>query len=247
MPNVDLKQQINWLVRLQAIDTQIYTLEQEKQSNPLKLKALEEALTKEKEVLVELEKKGLDLQKKRKEKELELASREEEARKMQMQLYQLKTNKEYAAKLKEIETVKADASVLEDAILELLEQFDESSNEIKKSKQILAEKEKQADEKKRVIEFRSKEIEDKLHQLQTQRNQVVQQLDDNEILARYERVLSNRDHLAIVKVQNDACQGCFMNVPPQVINLIKMYDNIVICEVCQRILYIEEELNGDLH
>ena len=32
-----------------------------------------------------------------------------------------------------------------------------------------------------------------------------------------------------------------MNVPPQVINLIKMYDNPVICEVCQRILYIEEE------
>ena len=48
--------------------------------------------------------------------------------------------------------------------------------------------------------------------------------------------------LAVVAVIKGVCQGCFMNVPPQVVNLIKMYDNLVICEVCQRILYIEDEL-----
>jgi len=32
-----------------------------------------------------------------------------------------------------------------------------------------------------------------------------------------------------------------MFVPPQVINLIKMYERIITCEVCNRMLYIEEE------
>ena len=32
-----------------------------------------------------------------------------------------------------------------------------------------------------------------------------------------------------------------MFVPPQVINLIRMYECIITCEVCNRILYIENE------
>ncbi len=236
----NLKEQISWLVKLQHIDTQIYGLQQEKDNIPLKIKELEEAFAKKKENLSTLEKKGQELQKQRKEKELDLASKEEETRKMQSQLYQLKTNKEYSAKLKEIESAKADASVAEDAILSLMEEMDKLNKEINKEKDFLAEEEKKSNAEKQKLNLRIKEIEDKLSQLGSQRGQVVQQINPD-ILSRYERIIANREHLAIVKVENNACQGCFMNVPPQVINLIKMYDDLVICEVCQRILYIEEE------
>jgi len=142
VPDVDLKEQINYLIKLQAVDTQIYQLQQEKQNIPLKLKELEEEFTKKKENLSHLEKKGLDLQKQGKEKELDLASKEEDGRKLQTQLYQIKTNKEYTAKLKEIEAAKADVSVLEDAILVLLEETDKLKNEINNEKQFLAMKRK---------------------------------------------------------------------------------------------------------
>ena len=246
MPDVDLKSQISLLVKLQAVDTQIYRLQQEKQSIPLKLKELEEAFAKRKEDLTQLEKRGLDLQRQRKAKELELASKEDQAHKLQTQLYQIKTNKEYTAKLKEIEAVKADASVLEDAILVLLEEADKLNNEITKEKKLLADDENKTNAEKQKLDLRSKEIQDKLSQLDSQRKEIAGGVD-TKVLTRYQRILTNRDYLAIVKVENNACQGCFMNVPPQVINLIKMYDNPVICEVCQRILYIEEEGIGDLH
>ncbi len=242
MPDVDLKEQIRQLISLQGIDSQIYSLRREKENIPLKLKELEEDFVKKKENLVQLEKREQELQRQRKEQELELASKEEEARKMQTQLYQLKTNKEYSAKLKEIEGVKADSSVLEDKILALMDEADKSNSEINKAKQFLAEEEKKMNAEKQKLNERSKEIEDKLRQLQAQREQVTKQIN-NEILSKYERVLVNRDYLAIVKVKDNACQGCFMKVSPQVINLIKMYDNLVICEVCQRILYIEDELH----
>ena len=241
MPDVDLKEQIRQLVSLQGIDSQIYTLRREKEGIPLKLKELEDGFTRKKENLAQLEKKGQDLQKQRNEQELELASKEEEARKMQNQLYQLKTNKEYSAKLKEIGGVKADASVLEDKILTLFDESDKLKNEIIKEKQFLAEEEKKTNAEKQELNERDKEIEDKLRQLQAQREQVVKQIN-GKILSKYERILANRDYLAIAKVKDNACQGCFMQVSPQVINLIKMYNNLVICEVCQRILFIEDEL-----
>lgn len=242
MPDVDLKEQIRQLVSLQGVDSQIYALRREKEGIPLKLKELEDGFTRKKENLAQLEKKGQDLQKQRNEQELELASKEEEARKMQNQLYQLKTNKEYSAKLKEIGGVKADASVLEDKILTLFDESDKLKSEIIKEKQLLAEEEKKTNAEKQKLNERGKEIEDKLSQLQAQREQVVKQIN-GKILSRYERILTNRDYLAIANVKDNACQGCFMQVSPQVINLIKMYNNLVICEVCQRILFIEDELH----
>ena len=105
---------------------------------------------------------------------------------------------------------------------------------------------KKTDAEKQKLNLRNKEIEQELSQFKAQRNQIAGQVD-SKILSKYERILTNRDYLAIVKVENNACQGCFMKVSPQVINLIRMYDNLVICEVCQRILYIDEQGIGNLH
>ena len=57
MSDVDLKVQIHWLVKLQAVDTQIYRLQQEKQNIPLRIKEFEEEFTRKKGNLAELEKK----------------------------------------------------------------------------------------------------------------------------------------------------------------------------------------------
>ena len=246
MPDVDLKKEINLLIKLQQVDTQIYQLRQEKQSIPLRLRELDTGLVKEKENLTQLENRTKDLLRQRKAKELELASKEEEGRKMQAQLYQLKTNQEYSAKLKEIGAVKADTSVIEDAILALLDEADKLNIQIKEEKERIAEREKKTNAEKQKLDSRDKEIKDKLSQLDSQRSQLTQQITPK-ILAKYEKIIANRDYLAIVKVDNNSCQGCFMNVPPQVINLIKMYDNLVICEMCQRILYIDDEGIGDSH
>lgn len=240
MPIVDLKTQISGLIKLQTIDSEIYTLRYEKESKPEEIKNLETAFQQKKQHLADLEKIALDLQKQRKEKELELGSKEEGIKKLQTQLYTLKTNKEYQAMLQEIEGAKADASIIEDKILELLEQADKTKKDVEQEKQKLQAEEKMFLEEKKKIEDRIKEIDDRLSQLEAQRKQALPEIDPK-ILAQYERILSNRDGLAIVSVKNNSCQGCNMFVPPQMINLIRMYERIVTCEVCNRILYIEDE------
>jgi hypothetical protein len=236
---MDLKQQISILVRLQTIDSEIYALKFEKESKPQEIKALEAVFEEKKQHLATLEKNALDLQKQRKEKELELGSKEESAKKLQTQLYALKTNKEYQTMLQQIEGAKADASVIEDKILELFEHTDKIKSEIEQEKQKHKEEERIFLDQKKKIEDRIREIDDRLVQLDAQRKQVTPDID-NKILSQYERILSNRDGLAIVTVKDNSCQGCNMFVPPQVINLIRMYERIITCEVCNRILYIEE-------
>jgi hypothetical protein len=239
LATVDLRHEIDNLIKLQTIDTEIYALKYEKEAKPQEIKVLENAFEEKKQHLAALEKNSLDLQKQRKEKELELASKEEAVKKLQTQLYSLKTNKEYQAMLQQINDAKADASVIEDKILGLFDQGDKVKADIEKEKQRLKEEEKVFLDQKKKAEDRIKEIDDRLAQLDAQRNQVTPDIQAK-ILTQYERILHNRDGLAIVSVKDNSCQGCNMFVPPQVINLIKMYERTVTCEVCNRILYINE-------
>jgi hypothetical protein len=236
---IDLKAELSSLVRLQTIDTEIYALRDEKEAKPRLINELEIFFEEKKQRLANLEKTNLDLLKQRKDKELELACKEEALKKLQTQLYSLKTNKEYQAMLQQIGDTKSDASVIEDKVLELLDQLDKMKIGINQEKQNLQEEEKKFNEHKKKIEDRIREIEDRLAQLDAQRKQVTPEIDPK-ILAQYERILLNRDGLAIVKVEDNSCKGCNMFVPPQVINLIKMYESIITCEVCNRMLYINE-------
>ncbi len=240
MPGLDLKSQLSILIQLQDVDSEIYALKEENEAKPKEIEALKAAFEEKKKKLVELEKTLLDLQKQRKEKELELASKEENAKKLETQLYSLKTNKEYQTMLQQIEDTKTDASLTEDKILGLLEQTDNIKNEIDQENKKLKDEETVFNAQKNKIEERIREIEERLHQLDTQRKQITPNID-KKILAQYEKILFNRYGLAIVSVKDNSCLGCNMYVPPQVINLIKMYERIVTCEICNRILHINEE------
>ncbi len=235
---VDLKSQISQLVHLQTIDSEIYVLKNEKESKPKEIEAIDAAFEEKKKHLAALEQTLLSFQKQRKDKELELASKEESTKKLETQLYQLKTNKEYQAMMQQIQDAKADASVIEDQILGLFEQTDKIKNDSSQEKQRLQEEEKAAEGQKKNIQDRIKEIDERIAQLEAQRKQITPALD-KKILTQYERILLNRDGLAIVSVKDNSCGGCNMFVPPQVINLIRMYECIITCEVCNRILYIE--------
>ena len=239
MAIVDLKTQIIGLVKLQGLDSEIYALKNEKEIKPLEIKAIEVSFETKKQSLALLEKNSLDLLKQRKEKELELATNAEAVKKLQGQLYSLKTNKEFQTMLQQIADTKADGSVIEEKILISFEDSDKIKAQIDQENLKLKEEEKIVLEQKKSVELRIKEIDGRLSQLDAQRKQITPEVD-HRMLSEYERILSSRDGLAIVAVKNNSCAGCHMLVPPQVINLIKMYEHVVTCEVCNRIFYIQE-------
>lgn len=239
MQAFNLKTQLDKLIELQEVDSQIYALRHKREAKPKEIAALQAAFDEKKQRLAECEKELLDAQKKRKDRELELASKEESTKKLQGQLYQLKTNKEYQAMLQQIEDSKADASLIEDQILELFNQADKIKNDTAQEKEKVAQEEKSFNEARKKVEDSVKEIDEHLAQLEAQRKRIAPDIDAK-ILSQYDRILASRDGLAIVKAKGNSCKGCNMFVPPQVINLIKMYENIVTCEMCNRMLYVDQ-------
>jgi len=235
----NLKAQLDGLVKLQTVDSEIYALNNEKAIKPSEIKAIEESFELKKQNLVNLQGKSLEIVKQRKEKELELATNAEAVKKLQGQLYSLKTNKEFQTMQQQIADTKADGSVIEEAILLSYDESDKIKLQIDQENLKLKEEEKIFLGQKNKVNERIKEIDSRLSQLDSLRKQTIPGINEK-LLNEYEKILHSRAGLAIAEVKDNACGGCHMHIPPQVINLIKMYDKIITCEVCNRIFCLKE-------
>lgn len=236
---MDITQQINLLIELQELDAQIYQLNRKKAGFPILIKELEDEFKDTSEHLKSAENETKSLLVKQKDRENDLAAKEETIKKCEVQLYQIKNNRDYKAMQHEIEGYRADKSVLEDRILAVLDEVEEKKKEIVKNKALLAEEEKKLNAEREKMKTELKEIEAKLSTLNTQRSEQASKID-KQILNKYERILKGKDGLAMVPVREDACGGCHLNLPPQVINEINMKKDFIFCESCARILFIKE-------
>lgn len=237
----NIKEQIGFLIELQVLDCQIYTLNREKDGFPAQIKTIEAALEKKKIGIKQAEDNLKNLQVKLKEKEITIQQKEEQIKKLQGQLYQLKTNKDYTAMSTEIGGIKADNSVIEEEMLKLMDEIDIGKKKIKGEKELF-EKETEASQKeKNVVDARIKEINSNLSELSAKRGDIDPKVD-KQLLARYERVLKNRDGIGMGQVVDGICGGCHMNLPPQVISEVKIRETVMVCGSCSRILYMDENV-----
>lgn len=234
-----VKEQIELLIKLQVMDGEIYALETEKKDAPEKIKAIEDNLQTKKTGIKEAEENLKSLQVKLKEKEITLQQKEEQIKKLQGQLYLIKTNKEYTAMLTEVGGIKADNSIIEEEVIKMMDETDAGKKKIAEEKELFKKEEANAQKEKGVINNRVKEIDVRLSELFAKRENVTPGIEKQN-LARYERVLKNKEGLGLVSIVDGACGGCHMNLPPQVISDTKLRENIITCGSCSRILYMDD-------
>jgi hypothetical protein len=239
---MSVKDEIGKIVQLQKLDTEIYILQNEKDSNcPLELEKIKGEFENKKQSLSDIEEKVKALQLKKKEKEVDLAAKEENLRKSHGHLYQLKTNKEYQAKLGEIGAFKADISIVEEEILKIFDEIESATIKKNAEKETLDKEEKKYEEQEATILNKVKDAETKIEELRNKRKALEKDIDRN-IAAKYERLLETRQGLAIVPVAGGHCGACHMLLNHQKMNEIKMYDKLVLCDNCVRILYISDDI-----
>lgn len=240
MTTPNIKDETRKLIELQELDKQVFTLSKEKAGHPDILENLLREFETQKMKLKSLEESKQKFTLKQKEKEMDLATKEENIKKAQGQLGQLKTNKDYQTKLAEIEGLRTDKSVIEEDILKLMDEVDAIKKTIEEEKRGVDTAEHTYMEKKNCVLDRGREIDATLKDMGGKRR-VAAGVIDKKVLEQYEHILHGRDGLALVKVADHSCNGCFMKVPHQVINEIKMHERLITCETCSRILYLEED------
>ncbi|MBI3252333.1 MAG: hypothetical protein HYZ52_03295 [Candidatus Omnitrophica bacterium] len=234
-----IHEQIKILAELQKIDGEIYKLRKELSAQPLLQKKYEEDFERSKNGLKSAEAELKNFQLKQKEKEMELQTREERVKKLQAQLYQLKSNKEYSAMELEIKGSKADQSLLEEDILRLLDAVETAKARAAKEKESLAGEEKKFKEAIEASKKTSEELASQIAALEEKRKAYAPNIEPR-LLSQYERILKSREGLALVPVKNNACGGCHMGLPPQVLHEVRLGEKMIVCETCARILYWAE-------
>src|SRR5574337_822636 len=118
------------LLELQKLDSAIARLETEARTIPQQIQALEARLTGARTALDQAKAKADQIQKDRRAGERDLDEAAQNVKKKQARLFEIKTNEEYSAVLKEIEALKEKSSKLETEILELLERADATAKTV---------------------------------------------------------------------------------------------------------------------
>ena len=238
MSAVSIADQLKVLIELQKLDGEIHRLRLELQAKPEETSRLKQEHQSRSHALQEAEGRYKTLEVKRNQLETDLGQKEQQTKKLQGQLFQVKTNKEYSAMQREIEGLKADQSVLEEEILKRMEEVDQAKAQVAAGRQSLKAEEEKLNSQLKQLEEESRRIEARMSQTQNERKLLTPRVDPA-ILAQYERILEHHEGLALAPVRGNACGGCFMGLPPQLINEVQLATRLVPCESCARILYME--------
>lgn len=234
----NVKQDLELLKKCQHLDKEIYDLNQTLLAMPAEIQASEMEFERVKQKVKLLEDKVRQSKLKQKEKELELGQKEEHILKRQGQLNLVKTNEEYSAMRSEISSMKADNSLLEEAILLLMDEVEQAEKELGTEKQVLKEQEKKLSERKAELAEKEKICRTKMEELKSVKKDVIAQVH-SEISSLYERILAKKNGIALARIDSENCSSCHMKLRPQVLNEVKMQEAVVMCENCTCILYEE--------
>jgi len=60
---------------------------------------------------------------------------------------------------------------------------------------------------------------------------------DKDVYNQYVQLMESSNAIAVIEAKNEVCQGCNMNIPPQLFVEIKKNDTIINCPQCRRILF----------
>jgi len=237
-----LREQLERLVALQTVDLKIQEMERVKGEIPQRIASLEGDFRKEEEKTLgertELER----LQKQRRQKEKDLEEEVERVKKAEARVFEIKTNKEYQAVLKEIENAKKLNRQREEEILSVLERIEEMQKQLGKDDKSLETKRKAVQQQVVELELQAASFADEMAGEVQQRERREKEISPD-LLSKYRRLLEKRQGVAVAKVQNGVCHGCNMNLRPQLYIELQKQESLILCPNCSRILFWENGLD----
>lgn len=238
-----LKEQIRLLIELQNVNIEIDSLTAKRVNLPQEIQRLGEKLENIERDLQGDEQRVESLKADHKAKETALKNGIEQVKKAKGRLLEVKTNKEYEALLKEIETLEAKNSAIEDEIIHMLEEIDGVSAILKIREDDTAKRRSAYETEIRAMEEELSSIDSALEKVMNRRNEVRSKTDLN-VLKKFDMVKARKSGLTVVPVWKAVCSGCYMNIPAQMYNELQRNDTLMLCPHCDRIIYWEDK-NGD--
>ncbi len=227
------------VIEVQQLDQQVAELTVQIDSLPKQIQSLQSQLDDFIHTHEERKKRLAANLKERKDLEGETKVIQEKITKHKDQLYQVKTNEQYRAMLKEIEGEEGNIRTIEDQLLEKMIEAEDIQKHIQEAAARLeGEKARVAGGIKRLQDERQKDL-DERERLQVRRKEVTTILSGS-VLALYERIRTYRTGAAVAEVRDGLCTACNVRLRPQIYNEVRSNEAVLTCENCSRIVYYVE-------
>ena len=234
-------EQITSLVKLQKIEIEISSLKTKLSKVDYRIEILDHKLQDYQQTIEEQKSLIHELNQKYRAYESDIQMHLDRIKKSEAKLSTVKTNKEYQSSLKEIDDLKNMSSKKEDEMIEFLDRIEEAENMLKIKQAEFSELEGQIKSEKEIIQKEAEEGRQRLDNLGVDRETVSGGIDA-EMLATFKRIKSNQaNNVGIVAVKDAVCQGCHMNIPPQMYNELQRGGSLKRCPICERIIYWKDQ------
>lgn len=233
------------LHRLQTIETQVRSVREQIDSKRRSVQSHQRRIATLERQISDLHQQIRTAQAETDRLDLDRKTHEQHIAKLREALNRSKTNKEYAAVLSQLNTDKADASKIEDAVLAALARIDEHK---KQEAELRAAREKElvrvAELEKAAAETEAR-LAAKLKELELQREAAAASVPPESLLF-FERACEAHDGEGMAAIEQVhpkrseyVCSGCNMSLTLETVNSLQSRDVIVQCQTCSRILYLD--------
>lgn len=166
----------------------------------------------------------------------EIESIKERVTKYRQQQFQIKSNDEYRALEKEIFESNKQVGGLEEREIQALDEVEAIKVRVAAKQEELDRDQAAVQDDLIMMDQRAAKLTKRLTKLIEARKELMKSVDPN-WLRRYERILKHVGDAALVPIENGACGGCHMTVPPQLVRDAIKEDSLTFCGFCGRILY----------
>lgn len=231
---------IDRLAALQELDRQLREKTELVRASEGEVAELESQLTQQREMTRQAREVRDVSDARRAELDAQLEAEEAKMTDRRMRLNRVRNEKELQALRHEIEVSKEAKQQTEEELLRVMESLESFVAVAAEAEQRLAELEAAATAK--ISERRTgmgQLLEDVAREREV-RDRMASALDAS-LRRKYEQIFERRGGTAVVEVRNGTCQGCHMNLPPQLFNELQRTRDVRMCPNCHRILFWRAE------
>jgi predicted nucleic acid-binding Zn-ribbon protein len=230
-----MKEQLKLLAELQRHDAKIQELESMKKVWPLKLEALQTDVKKVEALLARERVQLEETEAWRRRQEDEMRTDEAQLIKAKQKSSLVKNAKEMMASERELQTGRKLAQEREEEVLKLVGAVDAAKKSISQHEDELNALKAHVSSEEETARVKTGEIEAQIAEERKLRDVAAARVKPD-VLKKYSSIRMRRG-LAMVPVKNGTCQGCNMNIPPQLFNTLQRGNSIEVCGNCNRIIY----------
>jgi len=232
-----VKAELQKLIALQNLDTNIRKLETQQHAIPERRAEIEKEFDQRAFEIRALESRRDEANHTRARLENEVVEQRGRAERAERNLMSSKKQDEYTAAIREADAARKQISALETQILEQLEQLEQAEASLKERADEITSLNSDREARLKAFDEETGTIGDRLAAARKERDEVFANLP-KQMSGLYTRIKSRiRDGVAVAEARNRSCTACFMSLRPQVMSEIRRGEEVLTCDNCGRILF----------